>query len=257
MQSAVCRQTHGYNTRSKSKQKQRETSQDTKVNNRGNPQQQAGRRSSRKSTGGWNLVYNLVVLRRKQLADPDTLVSMIKAYLKGQQREWDKHLGCLAAAYRATPHESTGFTPNMLMFGREARLPIEVILGIGATSTGEEVASYGDYVNSLKERMQVAHDLASKHLGRNALRKKEFYDAKKNLNKYNRGDLVWYATECKQLHTAPKLRVPFQGPYLVLDRLGDLLFKIQLDEKGKQKIVHHDKLNHMRGSMFHHGWRQH
>ena len=59
-----------------------------------------------------------------------TLVSMIKAYLKGQQREWDKHLGCLAAAYRATPHESTGFTPNMLMFGREARLPIEVILGI-------------------------------------------------------------------------------------------------------------------------------
>ena len=49
---AVCRQTHGYNTRSQSKQKQRETSQDTKVNNRGNPQQQAGRGSSRKSTGG-------------------------------------------------------------------------------------------------------------------------------------------------------------------------------------------------------------
>ena len=482
---AVCRQIHGYNTRSKSKQKQRDTSQDTKVNNRGYPQQQAGRGSSRKSTGGWNLIYNPVVLRRKQLADPDiapvlkwkesgrrpfgqevcvsspatrhywsswgllvikngmlmrkfikrdgtsdslqlivprglqrevlwnahdgllgghlgqkktrekalkkfywrgiredcnnwvntcdvcarqkrpqrkphaplgsmatgapldrlatdilgpfpestrgnkyvlavtdyftkwveifpipdqtaptcaeiilneviarfgcpynihsdqgrnyesvifselcqlleirktrtspghpscngqverfnrTLVSMIKAYLKGQQREWDKHLGCLAAAYRSTPHESTGFTPNMLMFGREARLPIEVILGIGATSTGEEVASYGDYVNSLKERMQVAHDLARKHLGRNALRMKESYDAKKNLNQYNRGDLVWYATESKQLHTAPKLRVPFQGPYLVLDRLGDLLFKIQLDEKGKQKIVHHDKL---------------
>ena len=71
VKSAVCRQTHGYNTRSKSKQKQRETSQDTKVNNRGNPQQQAGRGSSRKSTGGWNLIYNPVVLRRKQLADPD------------------------------------------------------------------------------------------------------------------------------------------------------------------------------------------
>ena len=157
---------------------------------------------------------------------------MIKAYLKGQQREWDKHLGCLAAAYRVTPHESTGFTPNMLMFGREARPLIEVILCIRATSTGEEVTSYGDYVNSLKERMQVAHDLARKHLGQNALWMKESYDAKKNLKQYNRGDLVWYATESKQLHTAPKLRVPFQGPYLVLDRLGDLLFKIQLDAKG-------------------------
>ena len=76
---------------------------------------------------------------------------------------------------------------------------------------------------------------------------KESYDDKKNLNQYNRGDLVWYATESKQLHTAPKLRVSFQGPYLVLDRLGDLLFKIQLDEKGKQKIVHHDKLKPYEG----------
>ena len=72
-------------------------------------------------------------------------------------------------------------------------------------------------MNSLKERMQVAHDLARKHLGQNALRMKESYDAKKNLNQYNRGDLVWYATESKQLHTTPKFRVPFQGPYLVLD----------------------------------------
>ena len=43
-----------------------------------------------------------------------TLVRMIKAYLKGQQREWDRNLVCLAAAYRATPHESTGMTPNLL-----------------------------------------------------------------------------------------------------------------------------------------------
>ena len=105
----------------------------------------------------------------------------------------------------------------MLMFGRESRLLIEVMLGIGATSTGEEVASYGDYVNSSKERMQVAHDLARKHLGQNDLWMKESYDAKKNLNQYNRGDLVWYVTESKQLHTARKLRVPFQWPYLVLD----------------------------------------
>ena len=93
----------------------------------------------------------------------------------------------------------------MLMFGREARLLIEVILGIGTTSTGEEVASYGDYVNSLQERMQVAHDLARKHLGRNALWMKESYDAKKNLNQYNRGDLVWYATESQAYSHSPKI----------------------------------------------------
>ena len=28
-----------------------------------------------------------------------TLLKMIKTYLKGEQRNWNKHLGCLAAAY--------------------------------------------------------------------------------------------------------------------------------------------------------------
>ena len=33
-----------------------------------------------------------------------TLVRMIKAYLKGQEKDWDRYLGCLAGAYRATVH---------------------------------------------------------------------------------------------------------------------------------------------------------
>ena len=67
----VCRQTYGYNTRSKSKQAGKGTPQETNVNNKKNPQQESGRGSSNKSMGGWNLLYNPVVLRRKQLADPD------------------------------------------------------------------------------------------------------------------------------------------------------------------------------------------
>ena len=45
-----------------------------------------------------------------------------------------------------------------------------------------------------------------------------------------------YGTEVSQLDIAPKLRVNFQGPYLVLDKLGDLDYRIQLDIKGKQRL---------------------
>ena len=48
-----------------------------------------------------------------------TLLQMIRAYLKGEQSEWDLHLGCLTTAFRSS--ESTGLTPNMLMLGREVR----------------------------------------------------------------------------------------------------------------------------------------
>lgn len=54
---------------------------------------------------------------------------MIRAYLKGEQTDWDINLGCLAAAYRTTPQESTGLTPNLLMLGKEVRLPAELMFG--------------------------------------------------------------------------------------------------------------------------------
>ena len=69
----------------------------------------------------------------------------------GQQCNWDQYLGCLAATYQATPHESTGMTPNLLMFGRDNRMPIEVIFGVSRTPTQEEVTSYGDYVDTMRE----------------------------------------------------------------------------------------------------------
>ena len=80
-----------------------------------------------------------------------TLVGMIKSYLRGQQHNWDQHLGFLAAAYCATPYKSTGMTPNLLMFGREVRMSIEIMLGSSRDPTGEEITSYGGYVEVLRE----------------------------------------------------------------------------------------------------------
>jgi hypothetical protein len=166
---------------------------------------------------------------------------MIKTYLKGNQEIWDLNLGCLAAAYRATPHESTGLTPNLLMLGREVRLPAEVMLGSGSPDA-PEVASYGTYVSDLRETMQHAHDVARQHLGASVRRQKHGYDAKMSFHRYEAGDLVWYATQRSQLHLSPKLRNPFEGPFVVLKRVNDLLYQVQFERHGDKQVVHHNKL---------------
>ena len=76
----------------------------------------------------------------------------------------------------------------------------------------------------------------------------EHYDAKGTLTKYKHGDLVWYATNIKQLHLAPSYEPPFEGPYLVLEKISDLNYCIQLDAQGKEKVVHHDKLKPYTGT---------
>jgi len=167
---------------------------------------------------------------------------MIKAYLKDQDRDWDANLGCLAAAYRSTPQESTGLTPNLLMLGREVRLPAEIMFGSGTTHVGEQVTSYGQYVDKLKTALQKSHEVARKHLHSSAKRQKQDYDSKLTHHQYHPGDLVWCLTQSSQLKIAPKLRCPFEGPFLVLERINDLDYVIQTNSKGTKKVIHHNKL---------------
>ena len=96
-----------------------------------------------------------------------TLIRMIRAYLSNEQDEWDLHLGCIASAYRSTPQESTGLTPNMLLFGREVRIPAELLFG-SSSSTHEDVSSYGQHAEKVREKLNKAHAIARENLNKAA-----------------------------------------------------------------------------------------
>ena len=55
-----------------------------------------------------------------------TLKVMLSSYTSENQKDWDQHVPTVMMAYRASPQESTGLSPNMLMFGRE----VETFLSI-------------------------------------------------------------------------------------------------------------------------------
>ena len=61
--------------------------------------------------------YNAVIL--------DTLSHYINEF----HTDWDKFITAIQFAYRTTPAEnSVGFSPFFLLYGREARLPLDVTL---------------------------------------------------------------------------------------------------------------------------------
>ena len=170
-----------------------------------------------------------------------TLLPMIRSYLQGQQREWDLNLGCLAGAYRMTPHESTTFTPNMLMLGREVRIPLEIIVG-NPINQQDSTKTHGEYVTQLRDRLFKAHEVTRKHLENTATRQKHRYDAKCNINKFQLGDLVWLLNEIREVNVCPKLQPVYIGPYVVSKVLSIFDYEILLGPSGKSKIIHHDKL---------------
>ena len=58
-----------------------------------------------------------------------TILQLIRCFLRGNQQMWDEHLQQLAGAIRSTINRNIGFTPNLMMLGREVMLPIDLMIG--------------------------------------------------------------------------------------------------------------------------------
>ncbi|XP_072181443.1 uncharacterized protein [Diadema setosum] len=66
------------------------------------------------------------------------------------QRTWDVQLPFATSAYRSRPNETTSESPNMMMLGREARLPIDLTT---ITVGDEDEEEPEDYAAALRRRM--------------------------------------------------------------------------------------------------------
>jgi len=136
---------------------------------------------------------------------------------------------------------STGLTPNMVMLGREVKLPVEIMYG-GKISPFIARSCPNTYVEALREQLQNAHSCTRNHLNRAAKLQKEMYDVKIVLNNYKVGDVVWYLDESRYPEISPKLQSLERGPCVIIEKKNELNYTIHMTEKGKMKTVHHNKL---------------
>ena len=68
---------------------------------------------------------------------------MLTAYVNENRSNWDDHLPFIMMAYRATMHASTGLTPNMMMFGMENILPVDLMYHVPDDSIPSCPTHYG------------------------------------------------------------------------------------------------------------------
>jgi len=78
-----------------------------------------------------------------------TLNGILAKSVSEHQMDWDVRLPFAMAAYRASRHESTGYSPNFLVFGREARAPPNIVYG---SPEDEPEEDYDTFVEGVRER---------------------------------------------------------------------------------------------------------
>jgi hypothetical protein len=165
-----------------------------------------------------------------------TLKDMLAKTVNDRHDDWDVWISQVLLAYRTTTHMSTGFTPHYMMFGREARMPVDVI---APDPPGEKDLSRQQYVRESKERFQKSYEMARETTGKSTQRYKEYYDAKANGKPFEIGDRVWLHVPYVKKGKSLKLSRPWTGPYVVMKKLSDLVYRIQMENNKKKRVVVH------------------
>lgn len=165
-----------------------------------------------------------------------TLKALLRAYCTELDKDWEEGLPWLMLAAREAVQESTGFSPNELVFGHKVRGPLAVLKDDWVEA--EPPKNLVDFVNGFRHRLFVAGGMARERLHTAQGKMKKLYDRRSGRQEFSPGDRV--------LALMPIVGSPFQakysGPYTVTDKLSELNYLIATPGRRKSKQLVHVNL---------------
>lgn len=158
-----------------------------------------------------------------------TLEDILSKYVSQNQKDWDEQLPWALMAYRSSEHDTTKFSPCMLMLGREIELPVDLIYGPHPQSEEfpDETQAVFAYSDNMQKRMWKVQEKARSNILKASDRQKRQYDVRVNQHRYQTGDVVWLHTLLRVKQRSPKLQRNWDGPYFVTKVMSDVIYKIQ------------------------------
>ena len=177
-----------------------------------------------------------------------TLNSMIGKIIHDNHRNWHELIPQILAAYRASEHSATGYSPNKLMLGRECRAPIDLVLGTLGDSNIN--ISYNEYVKQMQERMLYCYESVRSHLSVAAERRKRSYDMSVRPKQFQVGQKVLYYYPRRYRFRSPKWQKMYIGHYEVVKQLGPLNYVIKRCNGRQEILAHIDKMKPYLGHLY-------
>ncbi len=165
-----------------------------------------------------------------------TCAQMISMYVNTLHNDWDEYLDYITFAYNTSRHASTGMTPFLLLYGREALLPVDVALGANpnpVTEVEKFTSRFNNIYEIVKRRMLMIHAA-----------QKRRYDRGRKQKTFNVGDLVLIHVPKRKKGRAQKLLFCYHGPFKIIKRVNPLNYVIEpvFGSKKRRDCVHVSKI---------------
>jgi transposase InsO family protein len=163
--------------------------------------------------------------------------NMLKSFCAEQPETWPQMLQQLMFAYRTSKSRVTGFSPHFLKTGQLAKQPMDLIFG---TFPQKKFESQSDYAYQLYKIIRSTYRWVENHLKASREIAKQRYDNRTNIKQFKPNDWVYLWRPRKKGQHA--FMSNFYGPYKILSKVGDYVYKLDTGNSKIHPIVPHDLL---------------
>ena len=171
-----------------------------------------------------------------------TIINMLKNLAREQKSRWYEHLNKLLFVYNCTRNDSTGFSPYYLLFGRNPRLPVDLMFE--SVSVSPKPSSRKDYVVEWEKGMREAYKIATENSKKAASYNKSHHDKRVHGTARKPGDCV-LVRNLRERGGTGKLRNYWEERvHVVIDRKKEspvYVLKAE-DGSGIERIIHSNLL---------------
>ncbi|KAL6455152.1 hypothetical protein MHYP_G00364050 [Metynnis hypsauchen] len=168
-----------------------------------------------------------------------TLKTAIRSYVGDKHTSWDKYIPQICFALRTAPHESTGHSPSLMLYGRELDTPLDLLTQPSPEGMDEPDIPYPE---NLRASIREAHDHAHAALEASHVRRKHYYDKRRREVSYQVDDLVKVKTHPRSdalANFTAKLAPVYSGPFRVSEKLSDVNYRLTRVDTNEDAGVFH------------------
>lgn len=122
-----------------------------------------------------------------------TLLQMLGTLSMHDKTHWRDFVKPLVHAYNCAKNEVTGYTPYELMFGRQPRLPVDIVFNL---LVNDQKKLRSQYVQDLKSHLEESYRIVTRNALKTAERNKARFDRHVTVHPWR-----WWQSSCEKCST--------------------------------------------------------